>query len=179
MTKPRYTHTAVMLHWLVAVLIFGTFALGWFMVDLKISPDKLRYYSWHKWLGITVLGFALLRLLWRLTHQPPALPAAVPHWQRKASAAAHGLLYLLLFAIPLSGWAFSSASGYPLVYLGELALPDWVPKDKSLAAQLKQLHEWLTTLLMIMVGLHIGAALKHQFIDRDGLLRRMWFNRAS
>ncbi len=179
MTKPRYTQTAVMLHWLVAVLIFGTFALGWFMVDLKISPDKLRYYSWHKWLGITVLGLAVLRLLWRSMHQPPALPATVSRWQRKASAAAHGLLYLLLFAIPLSGWAFSSASGYPVVYLGELALPNWVPKDKFLAAQLKQVHEWLTTLLMMVVGLHIAAALKHQFIDRDGLLRRMWFSRSS
>lgn len=175
MANTRYTTTAIVLHWLVALLIFIAFALGWYMTDLKISPTKLQYYSWHKWLGITVLGLAALRLTWRLWHQPPPLSTQMPRWQKVAAALGHGALYVLLFAIPLSGWGFSSASGYPVVYLGQFQLPDWLPKDKVLAAQMKELHECLTTVLMVIVAGHIAAALKHQFIDRDGLLRRMWF----
>ena len=175
MARSRYTNTAVALHWLIALLILVAFALGWYMTDLKISPDKLRYYSWHKWLGITVLGFALFRLLWRLTHKPPPLPNSTPRWQVLAASAGHWALYALLFLIPLSGWAYSSASGYPVVYLGEFPLPDWVPKDKALAALMKERHEQLTTLLMFVVAGHVLAALKHHFIDHDGLLHRMWF----
>jgi len=177
MARTRYTNTAISLHWLIAVLIFVAFALGWYMVDLKISPAKLQYYSWHKWLGITVLGFAILRLLWRWTHTPPPLPITTPRWQVLAAAGGHWALYLLLFAIPLSGWAFSSASGYPVVYLGQFQMPDWMPKDKALAAQMKELHELLTTLLIVVVAVHVAAALKHHFFDRDGLLGRMWFSR--
>lgn len=181
MTKTRYTHTAIALHWIIALLIFAAFGLGWYMVDLKISPAKLQYFSWHKWLGITVLGLAVLRLLWRLTHRPPPLPASTPRWQALAASAGHWALYGLLFAIPLSGWAYSSASGYPIVYLGyeSLQLPDWVPKDKALAEQMKDLHDWLTTGLMAVVGVHVAAALKHHFIDRDGLLHRMWFGKQA
>lgn len=174
----RYTRTAISLHWLVALLIVAAFGLGWYMSDLKISPAKLQYYSWHKWLGVTVLALAAVRLLWRVTHRPPPLPGSTPHWQALAASAAHWMLYGLLFAIPLSGWAYSSASGYPVVYLGVLPLPDCVPKDKALAAQLKDLHELLTNVLLVVVAAHVGAALKHQFIDRDGLLRRMWFGRS-
>jgi len=177
LVRTRYTNTAVALHWLIALMIVAAFALGLYMVDLKISPAKLRYFSWHKWLGITVLGFAVLRLLWRLTHKPPPLAAGTPKWQVLAAAGGHGALYLLLFLIPLSGWAYSSASGYPVVYLGEFPLPDWVPKDKELAALLKVRHEQLTTLLMAVVAVHVLAAFKHHFIDRDGLLHRMWFGR--
>lgn len=175
MRQLRYTNTAISLHWLIAAMIATAFALGSYMVDLKISPAKLQYFSWHKWLGITVLMFGVLRLLWRLTHKPPPLPASTPRWQALAASAGHWALYALLFAIPLSGWAFSSASGYPVVYLGQFPLPDWVPKDKALAAEMKDIHELLTTLLLYVVGVHVLAAFKHHFIDHDGLLRRMWF----
>jgi len=177
MNQPRYTHTAVALHWLLAVMLATAFALGSYMMDLKLSPAKLQYYSWHKWLGMTVLAFALLRLAWRLTHRPPPLPSSTPRWQVLAAASGHWALYFLMLAIPLSGWAFSSAAGYPVVYLGIWQLPDWVPKDKALAEQMQDAHEWLTTLLWVVVAVHISAALKHQFIDRDGLLGRMWFAR--
>ena len=175
MSNPHYTNTAISLHWLIAAVIGVAYVLGSYMVDLKISPAKLQYFSWHKWLGITVLAFAVLRLLWRLTHKPPALPASTPHWQTLAASAGHWALYALLFAIPLSGWAFSSASGYPVVYLGQFQLPDWVPKDKALAAQMKDIHELLTTVLLYVVAVHVLAAFKHHFVDHDGLLRRMWF----
>jgi len=173
----RYTRTAIGLHWLMALLIAVAFGAGWYMTDLKISPAKLQWYSWHKWLGITLLLLVALRLAWRAFHRPPAAATHTPGWQRLAATVAHGLLYVLMFAVPLSGWAFSSASGYSVVWLGVVPLPDWVPKDKSLAATLKDTHEVLTTALLAMVALHVAAALKHQFIDRDRLLARMGVGR--
>lgn len=171
----RYTRTAVSLHWLIALLIAGGFGLGWFMTDLPLSPAKLKYYSWHKWIGVTVFLLALLRLAWRLSHRPPPLPAGMPAWQLQAAEWGHRGLYLLIFILPLSGWLYSSASGYPVVYLGLVQLPDLVGRDKALAGVLHEVHELLATGLLVLVGVHVLAAFKHHFLDRDGLLGRMWF----
>lgn len=176
-SKQRYTSTAISLHWLLALLIAGGFGLGMFMSDLPVSPAKLQYYAWHKWIGVTVFGLAVMRAGWRLTHPAPALPAGMPNWQHKAAAVSHGLLYLLIFTIPLSGWLYSSAAGFQTVYLTLIPIPDLVSKDKVLAALLKQVHEVLTTVLMWVVIVHVAAALKHHFVDRNGLLHRMWFGR--
>jgi cytochrome b561 len=173
----RYSTPAIVLHWLVALLIFATFPLGIYMVDLPLSPDKLKLYNWHKWAGVTILVLSALRLLWRLTHRPPADPP-MPTWQRRAAHATHVLLYVLFFAVPLVGWAFSSAAGFPIVWFGVLPLPDFVPVDKALAAAIKPWHERLAWLMALLVLLHLAAALKHQFIDRDGLIGRMWPGRA-
>src|SRR4051794_14190082 len=98
---PRYPKIAILLHWLIALLIVCAFALGVTMVDIPgITPTKLKYFSWHKWIGVTVLGLACLRLLWRLTHAVPPLPHARPSWQRAAAHGLHGLLYLLVFIVP-------------------------------------------------------------------------------
>lgn len=168
----RYTGTAMVLHWLLALAIVGTFALGVYMADLPVSPSRLKYYSWHKWAGVTILALSAVRLLWRLTHRPPAdLPA--PAWQQLAAHATHGLLYLLFFAVPLVGWAYSSAAGFPVVWFGVLPLPDFVSPDRALAELIKPWHERLAWLMALLVLLHVAAALKHQFIDRDGLLDRM------
>ena len=171
----RYSSPAIGLHWLIALLIIAGWSLGWVMTDLPMSPTKLRYYSWHKWMGVTVFALAWLRIFWRLTHTPPALPASTPDWQAKASTFTHGLLYVLLFAVPLSGWLYSSSAGFQTVYLGLVPIPDLLGKNKELADLLKEVHEWLTKGLFALVALHVAAALKHQFVDRDGLLRRMWF----
>lgn len=173
-SSTHYTHPAVALHWLIALLIVGGFSLGLYMSDLPVSPQKLKYFSWHKWSGITVLGLALLRLLWRATHPAPA-PLPGPRWQHEAARATHLALYILIVAIPLSGWTYSSASGYPVVYFGikALRLPDLVAKDKALAEQLKSLHHVLNWTLLALVLLHLGAALKHHFLDHDATLRRM------
>jgi len=109
MTGPaRYSLPAIVLHWLVFVLIAGGAALAFYMTDLPLSPLKLKYYSWHKWIGVSIFVAAVVRLLWRLSHRAPALPTAMSIWQQRAADATHGLLYLLLFAIPLSGWLYSS-----------------------------------------------------------------------
>jgi cytochrome b561 len=171
-TRPRYTAVAIALHWLLAVLIVGSFSVGLYMTDLPFSPERLKLYNWHKWAGVTLLALTALRLLWRLSHRPPVLPT-MPRWQQRAAAASHGLMYALFFAIPLLGWAYSSASGFPIVWFGVLPLPDFVPVDKALAAALKPWHGWLAKGLAALVLLHVAAALKHHFIDRDGLLSRM------
>lgn len=174
----HYTRTAIALHWLIAGLIICAFALGWTMTEMAISPLKLRMFNWHKWVGISVLGLAAIRGLWRLTHPAPAL-LPMPAWQRIAAHALHGVLYAIMFALPLSGWAYSNAVGYPIVYLGLLPLPNLVEKNKALAQSLLQLHQVLGWLLIITLAAHVLAALKHHFIDRDATLKRMLSTRVS
>jgi cytochrome b561 len=170
----KYTRTAVTFHWMTALLIVAAFSLGLTMVDMPgITPTKLKYFSWHKWLGVTVLALACARLLWRLSHAAPAYPAAMPSWQKSAAHGLHGLLYLLIFAVPLSGYFYTLASGFPVVYLGIVPLPVLIDPNPELKPLLKQVHYVLNMTLLAGVGLHLVAALKHQFIDRDGVLRRM------
>jgi len=170
----RYTRPAIALHWLIALLIFATIPLGIYMSDLALSPAKLRLYSYHKWIGVSVFLLACLRLAWRATHRPP-LPPAMPAWQARSAALVHASLYVLIFATPLSGWLYSSAVGVPTVYFGIWQLPDLVGRDKELASILKVLHKSLVAGLSGLVIVHVAAALKHQFVERDGLLGRMWF----
>lgn len=173
----RYSTVAVVLHWLLALVILAMFAVGVYMTDLPFSPQRLKLYNWHKWAGVTFLALTLLRLVWRLTHRPPALPLAVtrtmPGWQHRAYHATHHLMYLLFFAVPLVGWAYSSAAGFPIVWFGQMALPDLLPVNQELAEVIKPLHKYLALALVALAGLHIAAAVKHHWVDRDGLLGRM------
>jgi len=175
--EPRYSRVAMALHWLLALALVAMFGLGVYMADLPFSPTRLKLYNWHKWAGISFLLLSVLRLVWRLMHRPPALPVAItkamPAWQNLAHHATHHLLYLLFFVVPLLGWAYSSAAGFPIVWFGVIALPDFVPADKALAELIKPLHELSALALMALAALHVAAALKHQWIDRDGLLLRM------
>lgn len=175
MTARRYTTTAIVLHWLMALLIFAVLPLGLYMHDLKLSPTKLQLYSYHKWIGVTLLLLAVLRVLWRITHKPPAI--LMPRWQHLASSAVHFLLYGLFIAIPMSGWLMSSAKGVQTVWFGVLPLPDLIDKDKALGHLLGAVHESLSYTLLALVALHIAAALKHQLIDRDNLISRMLIKR--
>jgi cytochrome b561 len=170
---PRYSGVAIALHWLAALLILGSFVVGSYMVDLDLSPWKLKVYSWHKWTGVTIFLLVALRLAWRVSHRPPALPAAMPEWQRHAAAIAHALLYLLMLAVPLSGWVMSSAGGFPVVYFGVLQLPDLVAKNKDLFELMKSVHFVLNKALLAIVIVHVAAALKHHYVDRDDVLARM------
>lgn len=173
MPQTRYTRTAIALHWLVALLILAAFPLGVYMHDLPISPARLQLYSYHKWLGITVLLLAVARILWRTWHTPPVLPATLPDWQKISSHLTHQLLYVLLFAVPLSGWLMSSAKGFKTVWLGIVPLPDLLAKDKALGDALATVHQGLNIFLLLLVSLHVAAALKHHFLDKDDVLLRM------
>lgn len=168
-----YTRTAIVLHWLMAVMILVTLPMGMFMHELDLSPFKLRLYAWHKWIGVTVFGLALLRLLWRATHAVPPSPAGMPAWQRRIAQGLHGLLYLLLILIPLSGWLMSSAKGFQTVYLGVWPIPDLLGKSEGLGEVLVEVHEALNNSLLFLLLIHVAAALKHHYLDRDDVLRRM------
>ncbi|HZW26415.1 MAG TPA: cytochrome b [Gallionella sp.] len=172
-TPAAYTRTAIGLHWLIALLIFAAFPLGVYMHDLPLSPNKLKLYSYHKWMGITVLMLAAVRVSWRATHRPPPLPATMPAWEKFAAQSVHILLYVLLFAIPLSGWLMSSAKGFQTVWFGVLPLPDLIGKDKELGKLLEEVHESLNFALLGLVVAHVAGALKHHFIERDDILARM------
>lgn len=176
-TAARYTRTAIALHWLLALAILGSFIVGLYMADLPVSPQRLKLYNWHKWAGICILALSAIRLLWRLAHRPPA-DVPMPAWQQRASHAVHIALYGLFFAVPLAGWAYSSAAGFPVVVFGVLPLPDFVSPDKALAEAIKPLHKILAFTMAALVLGHVGAALKHHFVDRDGLLDRMRPGRA-
>lgn len=170
----RYTTTAIVLHWLIALLIVGTFTLGLVMTDIPgLTPAKLRYYSWHKWAGVTVLALAALRLLWRARRGAPAYPPSMPAWQQRAAHGLHALLYVLMVAVPVSGYFYTLAAGVPVVYLGLVKLPVLIAPDPALKPLLKALHYWLDMTLAGVVGLHVAAALKHLLLDRDGIMQRM------
>ncbi|QJR15146.1 Cytochrome b561 [Usitatibacter palustris] len=170
----QYTRTAIALHGIVAALIVANLLFGLYMTGLSLSPQKLKYFSWHKWIGVTVFMLVTFRLLWRLTHPAPALPRTMPDWQLKAAHVSHVLLYVLFFAAPLSGWLFSSANGFQTVYLGMFPIPDLLGKNKELADVLKLVHKTVVYSLGGLVVVHIAAGLKHHFVDRDDVLTRMY-----
>ncbi|WP_295390124.1 cytochrome b [uncultured Thiodictyon sp.] len=168
-----YTATAKTLHWLIAIMILGMLGLGFYMHNLPLSPEKLQLYSWHKWTGVSIFLLVIIRLAWRVTHEPPPLPASVPRLQQWLAHGVHLGLYVLMLAIPLSGWLMSSAKGFQTVWFGVLPLPDLVAKDKALGDLLLTVHLSLNLLLVTLLLGHVGAALKHHFIDKDTILTRM------
>lgn len=169
----RYTGVAIALHWVIALAIPASYAVGLLMVDLPLSPWKLKVYSWHKWAGVTIFALVALRAAWRLGHPPPALPGAMPAWQRSAASVTHGLLYVLMFAVPLSGWLMSSAKGFQTVYFGVLPLPDLLAKNAGLGDLLASVHAWLNNALLALAFGHAAIAIKHHVHDRDDVLVRM------
>jgi cytochrome b561 len=171
-----YDPVAVTLHWILAVLIVASFFVGLYMVDLHFSPLRFRLFNWHKWAGMAVLVLSVARLAWRVAgHPAPPLASDVPGWQVAAYRATHLAFYGLFFVVPLAGWLYTSAVGVPVVWFGWLPLPDLTPVDKPLAdALFKPLHSVSAYLLAALVVLHMAAAFKHQLMDRDHLLARMW-----
>ena len=176
-SKRRYSGTAIALHWVLGLALVTMFGVGLYMTGLPFSPQRLKLYNWHKWAGVTILALSVLRLLWRATHRPPALPeamaSAMPRWQHVAHHGVHHLMYVLFLMVPLLGWAYSSAAGFPIVAFGVLPLPDFVTADPDLAQALKPWHLYSACALAALVVLHVAAVIKHQLIDRDGLISRM------
>lgn len=168
-----YTTVAKLLHWGMAVLIVGLIALGLVMSDMPLSPEKLQFYAWHKWAGVSVFMLVWLRLAWRVLNPPPPYPATMSPWLQRFAHLGHAALYGLMLIIPLSGWLMSSAKGVQTVWFGVLPLPDLLEKDKALGHTLKEVHEWLNYGLWLLLAGHVAAALKHHWIDRDGILQRM------
>lgn len=169
----RYTPAAIALHWIVAALIIGNLCFGLYTVGLPLSPRKLQFFSYHKWIGVTVLLLAAARLAWRLRHPPPPLPDAMPAWEKRAANASHLLLYALFFSAPISGWLMSSALGFQTVYLGVVPIPDLLQKNRELGDALKIVHKSINYSMAALIVVHAAAAIKHHFHDRDDVLARM------
>ena len=164
---------ARMLHWLMAVLILAQVGLGKYAHELERSPRQLDLLMWHKSIGITLLGLALLRLGWALLNPAPKPPVGTGRWARRAARAGHAALYTLMLAVPLSGWLYHSAKNVPFQLFRTVPWPDLIEPDKRLAHLFEEWHEGLVSALLIVLVVHVGAALWHEYVRRDGVLRRM------
>ena len=180
-TDGRWGAVAKTLHWVIALLVLSQFVLAQLAENAgalkRTNPaaviEQLTLLARHKSLGITIFGLASIRLLWRLASKVPADPSGMPRWQRVAARGSHTLFYVLLFALPLTGWMLSSASNYPVSWFGLVQLPDLVAPNRDLHERLEEVHEVLAWTLASVAFVHIAAALKHHFFDRDDVLRRM------
>lgn len=177
----RYTWVAIFLHWVMALGIAVLAVMGLVMVHVKLDPMRLfQLYQLHKSVGVTVLLAAVLRLGWRLSHRPPPLPAAMPGLEQTAARGSHQLLYVALFALPLTGWALVSSSVFniPTVLYGVIPWPDLpvfstLDNKAPVEAVLKAVHAYGAYALIVLVAVHAAAALRHHFITRDDVLVQM------
>ena len=172
-TTRRWGALSQLLHWLIVILIIVQVTLAFMADDLPPGVKKIGLLARHKSVGITILLLALLRLLWRWANPTPQLPQTLKRYEQTLARVTHVLLYVLLLAMPLSGWMMSSARGFPVSWFGFFTLPDLVPKNKALYEALLATHESLAWALGAVVALHVAAALKHHFWLRDDTLRRM------
>ena len=160
-------------HWLVAALILVQVTLGIAAIRWPLSPTKLNLFVWHKSTGMLILALVALRLLWRLTHPAPGLPADTPEWERRAARASHLFLYALLVAVPLSGWVIASSSGIPFRIFWQIPLPQIAATDKAIADAAARVHLWLLVVFGALLVVHVAAALRHHYVKRNDVLRRM------
>ncbi len=171
----RYTKVAIALHWILALGILLQIWLGFFLDDVpRGSPERSGWVNFHKSTGITLAVLILVRLAWRITHQPPPLPATMPAWERIAARANHALLYVCMVGMPLTGYVATNFSKFGIKYFDLVMLPPWAYEDKQVYTALQGTHKALALLFVALILLHIAAALKHALLDRDGIVRRMW-----
>jgi cytochrome b561 len=172
-TESRYTTVAIVLHWVIAAIVVAQFAFGWWMQEIPKSPPGMRAgaFNLHKSVGLVILALMLVRLAWRLGHRPPALPP-MPSWQTALARATHVGFYVLLLALPITGYLGSSFSGYPVKFFG-IVLPSWAAKNEAMKEWMSAAHLAIGWALAVAFSLHLAGALKHAVIDRDGVLRRM------
>lgn len=172
-TPARWGHVSQFLHWLIVALIIAQVILASIAEDLPLGMKKLAMYARHKSVGITILGLVVLRLLWRWLNPTPLLPTTLKPYERVLAGLTHVGLYVILFAMPLTGWMMTSARGFPVSWFGFFQLPDFVPKNDALFEGMKTTHHALAAALYAVVFLHVAAALKHHFFLKDDVLRRM------
>jgi len=164
---------AKFLHWVMAALILAQIPLGLAAAGWRISPTKLELFVWHKSLGVLILLLVALRLAWRVANPTPVLPIGMPAWERSAARASHVLLYVLMFALPVTGWIINSAANIPFRIFWLVPLPPIVAPDKSVADFFASVHGVLAATLAAVLVAHVGAALRHHFVKRNAVLARM------
>lgn len=170
----RYSVAARALHWVLALLIVFTTALGWRMLFIEKEPGAEQWFDLHRSIGVTIATLVALRVVWRLTHPPEPLPHDVPRWQVRLASIAHGLLYLLMVVIPVTGYLGASYTKAGVAWFGT-ATPRWATPDHDFAEQMFQIHGTLVWVLVALVALHVAGALKHWLVDKDNTFQRMSF----
>lgn len=170
-TDEQFGIVAKIFHWLMAMIIIGLLALGIYMVDLPISLTKLKLYGWHKEYGLLILFLVMARIIWRLLNSNPRL--SLPLLEKLAARAVHWAFYFFMFAMPITGWLITSAAGLPASFFGLFVLPNLVSPNEELRLLFEEIHKWLGYGLIAVIILHISAALKHHFINKDDILKRM------
>src|SRR6266700_324819 len=172
-TADSWGAPAKFFHWVMAALILAQIALGLMAASWRVSPTKIELFFWHKSTGMLILLLVALRLLWRLANPAPALPAGMPAWERAAARSSHLLLYALMIALPITGWIVNSASNIPFRIFRLIPLPAIVAPDQYTADVVALVHRGLFAVLALVLGAHIGAALRHHFVKRNTVLTRM------
>jgi cytochrome b561 len=170
----RYTTTAIVFHWVVAILALTMIGLGLYMTDIpKGSPDRAFYFNLHKSIGVTTALLVIARLWWRAKNPPPPPPASMPGWEIQAAKISHALLYMCLIVMPLSGFAATQFTKYGVFYFGLFKIPPMGSENKIVYDLLQGIHGVTATLLIALVVVHVLAAFKHLLIDRDKVFQRM------
>ncbi|MDF1588217.1 MAG: cytochrome b [Gammaproteobacteria bacterium] len=179
MNNARYDRVQIILHWLIALMIFAMIGLGLFMIELPkqselppgVESVRAFYFLLHKSIGLTLAGLIVLRLIWRLTHKAPALPDIVPKWQQKAAGAVHTLFYMVMVAMPVTGYLQSMYSEYDTKFWG-IVLPRLAVADDSMREVFTAAHEFFAFCLIGLIIIHIAAAVKHGLAG-TGISERM------
>jgi cytochrome b561 len=171
----RYKAPARWLHWSVAALILAMIPVGFLMVQQGLGRTlQNNLYMFHKNVGVLVLGLVLIRIVYRLRHKPPRLPEGIPQWQKRVSAWSHGIMYGLILMMPVSGYIRVRAGGFPIESLDAIGIGTWLPRSEALANAAKSIHYFGAIALVLLLVLHVGAALNHWLVKRDGVFERMW-----
>ena len=170
----RYTAGAQILHWLTAVLVIATLPIAWHMTMLaRDNPTRDTWFTVHKSIGLTILALSVIRIVWRGLNPPPPLPDTTSRIESGLAHVSHWLLYLILFAMPISGYLISAAGGHPVNYFGLFTIPNVVPTNPSLAKGAAGLHVLGQWAVYALVLLHVIGTVWHLVMRRDDLLARM------
>lgn len=170
-SQTKFGLIAILFHWVMAIFIIALLILGLYMVALPISFEKLKLYGWHKEYGMLVLLLVVLRSIWRVANMIPEL--ALPWYEVFAARAVHYAFYVFMFAMPITGWLITSAAGLPVSFFGWFVFPNLITPNPDSLKLFELIHEWLGYALIVTILLHTSAALKHHFINKDDILKRM------
>ena len=174
MTEERYTRTAMLLHWLIAAAVLAQIGFGRYLQNIpRSTPDRTVLVNYHKSVGMVIGLLIVVRIAWRLSHKPPPLPASLPLWERRAALANHGLLYACMLLMPVTGYVASNFSKFGVKFFNLVLLPPWGTDDRGVYAFFNGVHVAVSYLFMILIAIHLLAALKHLLYPRHGILQRM------
>jgi cytochrome b561 len=172
--EDRYSRTAVVLHWVIALAVLGQIAFGWYLQLIpRLTPERTIYVNLHKSTGLVIGALILVRLAWRLSHRPPPLPASMPAWERRAALVSHALLYACMLVMPIAGYTASNFSKFGVKFFNAVLLPPWGVDDRSIYAFFNGLHVATSYVFVCLIAIHVAAAIKHLLFPRHGVFRRM------